>query len=157
MLSPRGFSAYQTVFGSNPADLCMRRDDDSDLEFAQNATISGQFPLRWELVATANEAARKEIAESRLRRLLDHNRSLGRAGVLAADAVSHHKMVGRRGAPKWRRPAVVLHVDEAGVAATFQGQTSKVARYCARERAGPTDVGRTDWHPVSESSDEMEP
>ena len=42
MLSTSGFSAYQMVFGSNPADLFGSEDVDKDLPFAQDAPKSGQ-------------------------------------------------------------------------------------------------------------------
>ena len=42
MLSANGFSAYRAVFGSNPADNFGWGDEDEDLPFAQDASLSGQ-------------------------------------------------------------------------------------------------------------------
>ena len=68
-----GFSAYQMVFGSNPADGYGWGGKDGDLTFAEDAPLSGQFAQRWKLRMVAQEAAQKEIANSRLRRLLASN------------------------------------------------------------------------------------
>ena len=43
MLATSGFSAYQMVFGSNPADLFGWGDSEEDLLFAQDASSAGQF------------------------------------------------------------------------------------------------------------------
>ena len=59
LISAGGFSAYQMAFGSNPMD-----DQDGDLSFAQDASLSGQFAQQWKLRIRAQEAALKEIANS---------------------------------------------------------------------------------------------
>ena len=43
LISGGGFSAYQLVFGSNPADLVRWEAKDEDLTFAQETSLSGQF------------------------------------------------------------------------------------------------------------------
>ena len=43
LLNLGGFSAFRVVFGSNPVDLYVRRDDDNDLELAHATPISGRF------------------------------------------------------------------------------------------------------------------
>ena len=47
--------------------------------------------------------------------------------------------------PKRRCAVVVLDVDEMGVVAKFQSQTFKAARFLARKRVGPKDVGSVNW------------
>ena len=73
---PRGgCSACELVFGSNAVDLFGRRDTDEDLLFAQDASSLGLFVRRWKLRMIAREAALKEVANNKLRRLLAHGRS----------------------------------------------------------------------------------
>ena len=43
MLPTSGFSAYQIVFGPNPADFFGWEDGGEDLLFAQDASLAGQF------------------------------------------------------------------------------------------------------------------
>ena len=38
-----GYSAYQLVFGSNPADLFVRDSEDGDLLFAHDTSLAGNF------------------------------------------------------------------------------------------------------------------
>ena len=57
MLASNGFSAYQMVFGSNPADNFGWGDEDEDLLFAQDTSLSGQFVAQWKLRMMAQEAA----------------------------------------------------------------------------------------------------
>ena len=44
MISASGYSAFQLVFGSNPADFYGWGDRDDDLVFAQETSVSGQLP-----------------------------------------------------------------------------------------------------------------
>ena len=69
------------AFGPNIEGLYLWRDDDSNLEFAQGTSISGQFAQKWKLRKTARGAAPKEIANSKLRRLPARNQSFGCADV----------------------------------------------------------------------------
>ena len=61
-----------------------------------------------------------------------------------------------RRSSKWRSPAFLLDIDEAGFAAKFQRQTFEVARYCGRKQVGPQDVGDVEWNPASGGSDGMD-
>ena len=79
MLSSSGFSAYQMVFGSNPADLFGRDDSEEDLLFAQDTSLAGQFVNQWKPRMRAEEATLKEVANIKLRRLLAYNK-LAQAG-----------------------------------------------------------------------------
>ena len=74
-LPASGFPAYQTVFGSNPADNFGWGDGDEDLLFAQDASPSGQFVARWKLQMMEQEAAMREIAYGKSRRILAFNNS----------------------------------------------------------------------------------
>ena len=58
------------ISGFNPANLCGWADKDENLTFAQVASVSGQFAQHWTLRILAQEAAPKELANGRLRRLL---------------------------------------------------------------------------------------
>ena len=75
MLSASGFSANQMVFGSNPVDFFGSEDGDADLLFAQDASLEGQFVQQWKLRKRAQEATRKEVANSKLRRSLARNKT----------------------------------------------------------------------------------
>ena len=67
-LSPRGgFSAYQSVFGSNPEGLSGWGDKDEDLLCARDTSLSGQFAQQWQLPLMAREAVLGEAANSKLR------------------------------------------------------------------------------------------
>ena len=75
MLSASGSSAYQRAFGSNPVDFFGWEDGGDDLLFAQDASLAGQFVRQWKLRMQAQEAALKEVANSKLRRLLAHKKT----------------------------------------------------------------------------------
>ena len=66
-----------------------------DLMFAQETFISGQFDLNWKLRVMAQEAALKEMARSKLRRQLAHDRSFNRADAEVGDSVLLYKAVNR--------------------------------------------------------------
>ena len=70
-----GFSSYQLVFGSNPVDNYGWRDGGGDLLVAQDTFLSGQFAPEWKLRMLAQDAALKEVDNSKLRRLLAVSRS----------------------------------------------------------------------------------
>ena len=75
LISSSRFSAYRMVFGSNPVDLFEWEDKGEDLLFAQDTSVAGQFGQQWRLRMRAQEAPLKEIAKSKLRRLLAYNKS----------------------------------------------------------------------------------
>ena len=110
------------------------------MTFAQDTSVSGQFPQRRKLRMMAQDAALKECASSRLRRLLAYNKSsncsdvkIGNAGILS-EAASKESM------PRCRGPALILDIDQTGATAKLQSQTFKVARFCARGKVEAKDV-----------------
>ena len=135
MLNHGGLSAYQFVFGSNPIDLYFWEDNDRDVDFAHNASVSIQFALQWKLRAMARGALPKEIATNKRRRTLDRNQTFDSADIAIGDSVIFYKQISRKSTPKWRSAAVILDIDETGVTVKFPSQTHKIARFCVRERA----------------------
>ena len=71
-------------------------EKDKDLTFAQDSSFSGQFAQQWELRMMAQEAVPKEIANSRLRRLLPYNKSFTRTGELISDTAPFYKAHSKR-------------------------------------------------------------
>ena len=98
LVSASGYSAYQLVFGSNPMDLYGWGDSDDDLLFAQDTSISGQFVHQWQLRIRAQEAALKEIANSKLRRLLAYNKTFDSVDIKVGDEVLFYKAPRRKAA-----------------------------------------------------------
>ena len=99
----------------------------------------------------AQEAALKEIANSRLRRFSAFNKSSTCADVKIGDAVLFYKARSKKSAPRRRGPALILDIDDACVTAEFQSHIFGVARFCVRKRGGgdveedvsdPVRVGR---------------
>ena len=129
LVSSGGYSAYQMVSGSNPADRMGWDDRGADLLFAQDASLSGQLAHQWTLRMTAQEAARKEVANSKLRRLLAHSMSFSCTDVAIGDCVLFYKTVNGKGAPRWGGPAKISEVDETGVTGEFRSQTFQAARH----------------------------
>ena len=80
-MSARGFSAYQMVFGSNPADLFGWENEGEVLMFAQDSPVAGQFVQRWKLRVRAQGATLKEVANSEPRRLLERKKSFNCADI----------------------------------------------------------------------------
>ena len=66
MISASGYSAFQLVFGSNPVGPYGWGDQDENLLFEQDSSVSGQFAQQWKLRMMAEEAALKEAANSKL-------------------------------------------------------------------------------------------
>ena len=89
----------------------------------------------------AQEAAPEEIANAKLRRLLARNPSFECAEALVGDSALFFKTVSRKSATRWRGPAVISEIDEAGVTVKFRRLTFKVARNCVRRKAEPKNVG----------------
>ena len=112
MLSASGFSAYQMVFGSNPADLFGWGDSEEDLLFAQDTPLAGQFVNQWKLRMRAQEATLREVANSKLRRILAHNQTFNCAELAVGDVVLFRKTPNRKSSPRRRGPAKVLEIDE---------------------------------------------
>ena len=57
LVSARGYSAHQVVFGPNPCDLFGLDDEDGDLLSAQDASLSRQIAQQWKLRVMAQGAA----------------------------------------------------------------------------------------------------
>ena len=72
-------------------DLYICRGDDSDLDFAQDASVSGQSVQQWQLRPMARESALREIANSNLRRSLSRDTSFVCADVEVGGSVIIHK------------------------------------------------------------------
>ena len=64
----------------------------------------------------AQEAALKEIANSKLQGLLAHNQPSECADVRAEGSALLNKMLSRKGPPQRRGPAVVPDANDTGVA-----------------------------------------
>ena len=121
-------------------DLYGWDDSDDDLLFAQDTSISGQFAQQWQLRIRAQEAALKEIANSKLRRLLAYNKTFDSVDVKVGDEVLFYKAPQKKSNPRWRGPATILDIDESGVVLKFQSQSFKVARYCVRRKVEEKDL-----------------
>ena len=65
------------------------------------------------------EAAMKEVANSKLRRLLTHYNSFNRMDAQVSDPGLFSKAPSRRGSPRWRARATILGVGDTGVAAKY--------------------------------------
>ena len=91
MFSACGFSTYQMVFGSNPVDSIGWEGSDEDLMFAQDASPAGQFAQQWKLRMRAEEATSKEIANSKLRRVLARKKTCNCTEIDVGDMALFYK------------------------------------------------------------------
>ena len=82
---------------------------------------------------TAHEAALEKAANTILRRLLAYNKSFNCADVKIGGSAPFYKAVFRKSAPRRRGPEQIRDIDETGATVELQGQTFKIARYCARK------------------------
>ena len=96
--------------------------------------LAGQFVQQWKLRMRAQEATLKEVAKSKLRRLLARKATHSCTEIDVGDIVLFYKAQDRGSLRRRRGPAKVLEMDESGVAMSFQSQTFKVARYFVRRR-----------------------
>ena len=80
-----GFTASQVALGPNPADLLLRHDDGSILEFTKEPSTPGQFAQQSKLRTTAYDAA-PAIANSELGRPPSRNQSFGCPDVSVRDS-----------------------------------------------------------------------
>ena len=78
----------------------------------------------------SQQAAQKDVANCKLRRLLAYDKSLYRAFAEVGGAALSYKAANRKITPRRRGPAKISDIDETGVTARFQPQTFKVARFC---------------------------
>ena len=123
------------VFGPNPVDLCVWRDDDSDSESAQDLSISGHCAHLWKLGMMTQEATLKGTADSKLRRLLARNKSSrgpdvsagGLGSVLRADGEEKCAKVAQsscraRHLREWRH-SEIPGAELPGVTVKFRGHS----------------------------------
>ena len=82
----------------------------------------------------------REVANSKLRRILAHNQTFNCTELEVGDMVLFYKATTKKSSPRWRGPAKVLAIDESGVTVYFQSQTFKVARFCVRRRVKESEV-----------------
>ena len=75
------------ALGPNPADLFGWDDSDEDLSFAQDTSLARQFVNQWKLRMRAQEATLREVANSKLRRILAHNHKFTCTEVAVGDMV----------------------------------------------------------------------
>ena len=61
-----------------------------------------------------------------------------------------YKAASKMGMPRWRGAALILDIDETGVTAKFQSQTSKVAMFCVRNGTDAKDVEDAVLDPMRE-------
>ena len=87
------------------------------------------------------EAALKEVANRKLRRLLACNKSSNCADFKIGDSVLFYKTPDRKRTRKWRGTACISDIDETGETARYRSQTFKVARYCLRGRVDEKELG----------------
>ena len=87
LISASGYSAFQLAFGSYPADRYGWEDNDDDLLLSQDTSASGQFAQQWKLRMMAQEAALKEVANSKLRRQMAHNKTFNCTDIKVGDTV----------------------------------------------------------------------
>ena len=125
-------SPLRLVFGSSPADLSGWDDQEEDLLSPQDTPASEQFAQQWQLRMMPQEAALKEVANIKLRRLPAYNKTSNCTDVAIGDSVRFYKAPNRNGQTKWRGLASILDIDGTGVAVRDQGQTFQATRYCAR-------------------------
>ena len=106
--------------------------------------MSGQFAQQWKFRMMARGAALREVAKSKLRRLLARNKTFNCADIKVGDSVlfsdikvgdSILKFTIRKSQPRRRGPAFILDIDETGAMVKHQTQSFKVARYCVRKQS----------------------
>ena len=97
----RGVSAYRVAFGSRPADFLGRQDNDEDMSFTQDTSLSAQFAQQRGLRMRGLEAAHKEVAGSKVRHLLANKQSFDREDLAVGDSVLSYEAQSRNSSPRW--------------------------------------------------------
>ena len=92
-------------------NLCGWEDRDEDLASAQDTSLSGQFAQQWKLRMMAQEAALKEIANSRNRRAAAYNKSFNCTNVKNGDTALFYKAQRKKGAPWLMGPGCDFGLD----------------------------------------------
>ena len=80
----------------------------------------------------AQEATLQPTATGKLWRPLARNKSFDCPEVAVGVRRFRRKFVARKSMPRWRGPFAVVDINEMSVAAKFEGQIPRVARYCVR-------------------------
>ena len=93
--------------------------------------------------------ALEEMPRSKLRRLLACDCPFNCAEAKVGYSVLFYESFIQRSPPRSRGPAGIPEIDETGVAAKFECQTSIVARYYVRRQDTPKDVGEAKLDPAS--------
>lgn len=101
----------------------------------------------------APEAAFKEVANRKLRRLLAYSGSFDCSFVKIGNSVLFYGAANHKSAPRRSSPAKMSDIDGTGATAKFQSQTFKVARACAMKKMEPQDAGELERNPASAASD----
>ena len=117
--------------------LYEREESDRDLDSAQNAPVSSQFLLQWELRTMAQEAMLRGMATGKVRRIMDRNQTFNSIEITIGDSVIFYRQVSRKSTPRRRGPATILAIHETGVTVKFQSQPFTIARCCVRKRVIP--------------------
>ena len=94
-----GFSAYHLVFGSDPAYLNAWEENDRDLDFARDASVSSRLASQWKLRVLAQEAMLKDMDNGQLRRIMHHHQTFNSFGIAIGDAVVFYKQTSRKVSP----------------------------------------------------------
>ena len=86
-------------------DLFGWKDNNEDSTSARDTSLSGQVAQQWKLRMMARGTAVKEIAISRLRRLLARNQSISCPDVQIVDTVLCYEASRKKSTPRWRGPS----------------------------------------------------
>ena len=101
----------------------------------------------------AQEAAVNGVANSKLRRLLAHNKSFNSTDIAIGCSVLFYKTANRKSAPRWRGPAKLPDNDETGATVEFPRQTFEAARFWVRRKMEKKNVSEVEWNSAPGSAD----
>ena len=79
---------------------------------------------QWKLRMPTQAAAPKDVANSKLRRLLVYRKPFNCTVAQVGDSLLSYRALSRRSPPRWRGPAKILDIDDAGAPAQFRSPTS---------------------------------
>ena len=68
------------------------------------------------------------MPRSKLRRVLDHNRTFNKADINSGDSTIFLKQISCKSARKWRGLGIIPDIDETGVNVKFRSRTLKFCR-----------------------------
>ena len=89
----------------------------------------------------AQEASLKEVAYSKLRRLLAYNESFKSTDLQIGDTALFYSSAKKKSLPRQRAPAKILDVHETRATVKFQSQTHIVARREQKEKCKRREKG----------------